>query len=65
MVVAVSRHHVESHSPKDFTGRVIPKLQLRNDHEELSVRMSAALLEIQIIERAQRLQVMLNRAPFD
>ena len=52
VVVAVSRHHVESHSSKHLADRVIPKPYLRQGHEELSIRMSAALLEIQIIERA-------------
>jgi hypothetical protein len=60
MIVTVPCRHIEAHTPEHLLQCSVSQIEARNNHEELSISMRAALLEIQVIHRTKRLDVVFN-----
>src|SRR3546814_4476848 len=59
VVVAVAGHDVEGHAAEDFGVRVVAGFELPCNEEQLPVGVVAALVVVQVLHGAQRLNVVL------
>ncbi len=63
VIVAVPCHDIECHPQKRLPERFVAQAQFNYGHKELGISVRAALLIVQVVHRAQCLDVVLDRFP--